>query len=248
MSESPELVNESYVLYDRVMNPLTAQQERKTRKNRGMKRGLHSTSSSSAFDQPSSSHLNDDDDDDDYENDEGTSRASTPSPTRLRCCGIAVFGVNDLSGVFYGDDMGIMVELRWGEVSFDGGWGAGAVVLVKLGGDRCWRRELGHGLSGWEGVELGGNEELRSRKSRNIGVLFALVNSNEEYGRGGLKDNEVSVGVNNGRDLEIWYELSRGDVGREGWDDRRGWLFVIFLSGLRKSAGGVDMGYGRTYR
>ncbi|GKB39667.1 hypothetical protein Tco_0884609 [Tanacetum coccineum] len=38
--------------------------------------GRHSTSSSSTFDQPSSSHLNDDDDG----NDEGTSRASTPSP------------------------------------------------------------------------------------------------------------------------------------------------------------------------
>ncbi|GJX84396.1 hypothetical protein Tco_0335170 [Tanacetum coccineum] len=37
----------------------------------------HSTFSSSAFGQPSSSHLNDDDDDG---NDEGTSRASTPSP------------------------------------------------------------------------------------------------------------------------------------------------------------------------
>ncbi|GJU13230.1 copia protein [Tanacetum coccineum] len=37
----------------------------------------HSTSSSSAFDQPSSSHLNDDVDDG---NEEGTSRASTPSP------------------------------------------------------------------------------------------------------------------------------------------------------------------------
>ncbi|GJU00017.1 hypothetical protein Tco_1110355 [Tanacetum coccineum] len=79
MSESPELLNESYVLYDRVMNPLTAQQERKTRKDRGTRRGRHSTSSSSAFDQPSSSHLNDDDDG----NDEGTSRASTPSPTRF---------------------------------------------------------------------------------------------------------------------------------------------------------------------
>ncbi|GKD01243.1 hypothetical protein Tco_1171517 [Tanacetum coccineum] len=45
-----------------------------------MRRGRHSTSSSSAFDLPSSIHLNDDDDDDD-ENDEGTSRASTPSPT-----------------------------------------------------------------------------------------------------------------------------------------------------------------------
>ncbi|GKD07252.1 hypothetical protein Tco_1186937, partial [Tanacetum coccineum] len=60
------------------MNPLTAQQERKTRKDRGTRRGRHSTSSSSAFDQPSSSYLNDDDDG----NDEGTSRASTPSLIR----------------------------------------------------------------------------------------------------------------------------------------------------------------------
>ncbi|GKA68428.1 hypothetical protein Tco_0768345 [Tanacetum coccineum] len=82
MSESPELFNESYVLCDCVMYPLAAQQERKTRKDYGPKRGRHSTSSSSAFDQPSSSHLNDDDDDDDG-NDEGTSRASTPSPTRF---------------------------------------------------------------------------------------------------------------------------------------------------------------------
>ncbi|GJW57814.1 hypothetical protein Tco_0104545 [Tanacetum coccineum] len=80
MNENHSLYNESYVLYDRVMNPLTAQQERKTRKDRGMRRGRHSTSSSSAFDQPSSSHLNDDDDDG---NDEGTSRASTPSPIRF---------------------------------------------------------------------------------------------------------------------------------------------------------------------
>ncbi|GKA96894.1 retrovirus-related pol polyprotein from transposon TNT 1-94 [Tanacetum coccineum] len=53
--------------------------ERKPRRDHGMRRGRHSTSSSSAFDQPSSSHLNDDDD---YGNDEGTSRASTPSPIR----------------------------------------------------------------------------------------------------------------------------------------------------------------------
>ncbi|GKA83340.1 copia protein [Tanacetum coccineum] len=76
--ENPELQNESYVLYDRVMNPLAAQLERKPRKDRGTRRGRHSTSSSSAFDQPSSSHLNDDDDG----NGEGTSRASTPSPIR----------------------------------------------------------------------------------------------------------------------------------------------------------------------
>ncbi|GJT95500.1 retrovirus-related pol polyprotein from transposon TNT 1-94 [Tanacetum coccineum] len=76
--ENPELENESYVLYDRVMTPLAAQLERKPRRDRGTRRGRHSTSSS-AFDQPSSSHLNDDDDDG---NDEGTSRASTPSPIR----------------------------------------------------------------------------------------------------------------------------------------------------------------------
>ncbi|GJT61968.1 retrovirus-related pol polyprotein from transposon TNT 1-94 [Tanacetum coccineum] len=74
------VVQESYVLYDRVMYPLTAQQERKTRKDYGTKRGRHSTSSSSAFDHPSSSHLNDDGDDG---NDEGTSRASTPSPAQF---------------------------------------------------------------------------------------------------------------------------------------------------------------------
>ncbi|GKB58042.1 hypothetical protein Tco_0914228 [Tanacetum coccineum] len=77
MNENPKLNNESYVLYDRVMNPLAAQQERKPKKDRGTRRGRHTTSSSSAFDQPYSSHLNDDDDDG---NGEGTSRASTPSP------------------------------------------------------------------------------------------------------------------------------------------------------------------------
>ncbi|GJS07312.1 retrovirus-related pol polyprotein from transposon TNT 1-94 [Tanacetum coccineum] len=79
MSESPELFNESYVLYDRVMYPFAAQQERKTRKDYGTKRGRHTTSSSYAFDQPSSSYLNDDDDG----NNEETSRASNPSPTRF---------------------------------------------------------------------------------------------------------------------------------------------------------------------
>ncbi|GJX12360.1 hypothetical protein Tco_0204118 [Tanacetum coccineum] len=74
MNEYPELYNESYVLYDRVMNPLAAQLEQKVRRDHGMRRGRPSTSSST-FDQPSSSHLNDDDDDG---NDEGTSCASTP--------------------------------------------------------------------------------------------------------------------------------------------------------------------------
>ncbi|GJR52896.1 hypothetical protein Tco_1403417 [Tanacetum coccineum] len=76
--ENPKLENESYVLYDRVMPPLAAQLEQKPKRDRGTRRCRHSTSSSSAFDQSSSSHLNDDDD----ENDEGTSRASTPSPIR----------------------------------------------------------------------------------------------------------------------------------------------------------------------
>nr|GEY80465.1 hypothetical protein [Tanacetum cinerariifolium] len=49
------------------------------RKDRGTRRGHHSTSSSFAFNQPSFSYLNDDDDDG---NGEGTSRASTPSPIR----------------------------------------------------------------------------------------------------------------------------------------------------------------------
>ncbi|GJW85084.1 hypothetical protein Tco_0158229 [Tanacetum coccineum] len=76
IGENPKLQNEYYVLYDRVMNPLAAQLEQKPKRDRGTRRGRQSTSSST-FDQPSSSHLNDDDDDG---NDEGTSRASTPSP------------------------------------------------------------------------------------------------------------------------------------------------------------------------
>ncbi|GKD97654.1 hypothetical protein Tco_1381551 [Tanacetum coccineum] len=47
MSEYPKLNNESYVLYDRVMTPLAAQLERKPRRDRGMRRGRHFTSSSS---------------------------------------------------------------------------------------------------------------------------------------------------------------------------------------------------------
>ncbi|GKE46100.1 hypothetical protein Tco_1477358 [Tanacetum coccineum] len=49
-------------------------------KDYGTRRGRSSTSSSSAFGQLSSSHLNDDDNDG---NDEGTSHASAPSPTRF---------------------------------------------------------------------------------------------------------------------------------------------------------------------
>ncbi|GJS92199.1 hypothetical protein Tco_0774835 [Tanacetum coccineum] len=50
-------------------------------KDYGTKRGRHSTSeSSSTFDNPSSSHRVDDDNDED---DEGTSRVSTPFPTHF---------------------------------------------------------------------------------------------------------------------------------------------------------------------
>nr|GEW06195.1 pentatricopeptide repeat-containing protein [Tanacetum cinerariifolium] len=77
ISENRELSNHLYVLYDCVMYPLAAQQERKTRKDYGTRRGCSSTSSSSAFGQPSSSHPNDDDNDG---NNKGTSCASTYSP------------------------------------------------------------------------------------------------------------------------------------------------------------------------
>ncbi|GJU62951.1 putative ribonuclease H-like domain-containing protein [Tanacetum coccineum] len=79
MTISHRVLDDYYDLHDRVMYPLTAQQERKTQKDYGTKRGRYSTSPSSAFGQPSSFHLNDDDDG----NDEGTSRASTPSLTRF---------------------------------------------------------------------------------------------------------------------------------------------------------------------
>ncbi|GJT48462.1 hypothetical protein Tco_0974619 [Tanacetum coccineum] len=66
------------VLYVCLGSLFDAQKERNPRKDRGTTRGRHSTSSYSTFGQPSSSHFNDDDDG----NDEGTSRASTPSPIR----------------------------------------------------------------------------------------------------------------------------------------------------------------------
>nr|GEY60696.1 copia protein [Tanacetum cinerariifolium] len=62
INENLELYKESYVLYDRVMTPLAAKLEQKHKKDRGTRRGRHSTSSST-FNQPSSSYLNDDDND-----------------------------------------------------------------------------------------------------------------------------------------------------------------------------------------
>nr|GEU84599.1 copia protein [Tanacetum cinerariifolium] len=79
INENLKLQNESYVLYERVMDPLAAQLDQKPRTDCGMTRGRYFTSSST-FNQPSSSHLNDDDDDEG--NNKGTSRASTPSPIR----------------------------------------------------------------------------------------------------------------------------------------------------------------------
>ncbi|GKD32777.1 hypothetical protein Tco_1248286 [Tanacetum coccineum] len=46
IGENPELQNKSYVLYDRVMNPLAAQLERKPRRDHSTRRGRQSTSSS----------------------------------------------------------------------------------------------------------------------------------------------------------------------------------------------------------
>ncbi|GKE57375.1 hypothetical protein Tco_1496560 [Tanacetum coccineum] len=73
MSNSPELSNDRYILYDHVMHPLAP--------HYGIKRCRHLISSStSALVNPSSSHLIDDEN---FVNDEGTSRASTPSLSRF---------------------------------------------------------------------------------------------------------------------------------------------------------------------
>nr|GFA85022.1 integrase, catalytic region, zinc finger, CCHC-type, peptidase aspartic, catalytic [Tanacetum cinerariifolium] len=52
IDENPKLSKDSYVLYNRVTDPLAAQLERKPRKDRSTRRGLHSTSPS-----PSINHL-----------------------------------------------------------------------------------------------------------------------------------------------------------------------------------------------
>ncbi|GJY45968.1 retrovirus-related pol polyprotein from transposon TNT 1-94 [Tanacetum coccineum] len=80
LNEDPELQNPSYVLYDRVMEPLSASQKRKPRRDRGTRKGRTSTSSTSAFGEPSLSHPTNDDED--VNHNEGTSHTSTPSPVR----------------------------------------------------------------------------------------------------------------------------------------------------------------------
>nr|GEV32006.1 ribonuclease H-like domain-containing protein [Tanacetum cinerariifolium] len=78
-----ELFLDTYIRYLQVINDLKkcgySKDNQKPRKDHGMRRGFHYTSSST-FNEPSLSHLNDDDDDDG--NNKGTSRASTPSPIR----------------------------------------------------------------------------------------------------------------------------------------------------------------------
>ncbi|GJR37566.1 hypothetical protein Tco_1213250 [Tanacetum coccineum] len=74
MEHNPHLDNGIYNVVDRVMRPLALRQTRRPRSDRGIPKALHSVSSSSTHHIGSSSHQEDDD------NDEGTSRASTPSP------------------------------------------------------------------------------------------------------------------------------------------------------------------------
>ncbi|GKB71264.1 hypothetical protein Tco_0932676 [Tanacetum coccineum] len=82
VSNFPELSNDNYILYGRVMYPFAPHYERKTRSDHGMKRCRHSnsTSYSTAFDHSSSSHLIDDNVD---EHEEETTRSNTPLPSRL---------------------------------------------------------------------------------------------------------------------------------------------------------------------
>ncbi|GJS07039.1 hypothetical protein Tco_0363835 [Tanacetum coccineum] len=80
VSNSPELSNDRYILYDCVMYPLAPHYERKTLADHGTKRCRQSNSASSSFvfiHTSPSHHLDDNDD----ENDKDTSRASTPSPS-----------------------------------------------------------------------------------------------------------------------------------------------------------------------
>ncbi|GJY15382.1 hypothetical protein Tco_0385804 [Tanacetum coccineum] len=74
MEHYPHLDNDIYKVVDRVMHPLALRHTRRPRSDRGIPKACHSISSSSTHHFGSSSHQEDDD------NDEGTSRASTPSP------------------------------------------------------------------------------------------------------------------------------------------------------------------------
>ncbi|GKE77110.1 hypothetical protein Tco_1543230 [Tanacetum coccineum] len=82
VSSFPELLNDRYILCDRVMHPLGPYYERKMRSDHGTKRCRSSNPSSSfnVLDQPSSSHNIDENDD---RNDEESFHSNTPSPSQL---------------------------------------------------------------------------------------------------------------------------------------------------------------------
>ncbi|GKA77828.1 hypothetical protein Tco_0784365 [Tanacetum coccineum] len=82
VSNFPELAIDRYILYDRVMHPISPYYERKTRSNHGMKRCRDSnpSSSSTALNHSSSSHHIDENVDD---NEEESSHSSTPSLPQL---------------------------------------------------------------------------------------------------------------------------------------------------------------------
>ncbi|GKF59495.1 hypothetical protein Tco_0176281, partial [Tanacetum coccineum] len=65
-----EIIHENnqntYVLYDHVMEPLSSSQERNPRRDRGTRKCRTSTSSTPAFGEPSSSHPTNDDEDVDH--------------------------------------------------------------------------------------------------------------------------------------------------------------------------------------
>ncbi|GJZ64517.1 hypothetical protein Tco_0620938 [Tanacetum coccineum] len=79
VSNFPELLDDRYILCDRVMHPLAPHYERKTRSDHGMKRCRHSnpSSCSNALDHSSSSHHVDENDD---ANDEESFHSNSPSP------------------------------------------------------------------------------------------------------------------------------------------------------------------------
>ncbi|GKD80546.1 hypothetical protein Tco_1347385 [Tanacetum coccineum] len=80
VSSFPELLNDRYILCDRVMHPLAPYYERKMRSDHRTKRCCSSNPSSSfnVLDQPSSSHNIDENDD---RNDEESFHSNTPSPS-----------------------------------------------------------------------------------------------------------------------------------------------------------------------
>nr|GEY61085.1 hypothetical protein [Tanacetum cinerariifolium] len=89
VSNFPELSNERYILFDRVMHPLAPHYERNTRSDHGMKRSRSSnpSSSSNVLDHSSSSHYVNENDDG---NDEESFHSNAPSPSQ---------NINSLSNV-----------------------------------------------------------------------------------------------------------------------------------------------------